>query len=344
MPSDDRVRLALEALAAPLERFRSALAVTLEQARGILVAQQATANGRARQLAAELGPFAAGRMDVERLAALVASPEALEPAAAKRIERAVDTLRALLSLGDELVTVRVEPGARLCDAAAAALAQVGRAFGAARAIELAKSARYVPAEHDGWLAALPFDDWMRGERRLAPPLVVEVDGHDLRAGGLAEFLDGNQKIVLVVGGESPPAPLVRLITPAVFVLQSGDASGLERLAAWDGPGVAALVPEGAARFVHDPSAGSEPWQRLRVEYAPETAPSRALGGQSAFQQREELRQLVALVTPAAASAAVVAAAAPAAPAGSPAGEAAATDPVGKLAAWLLSQADLADAG
>jgi hypothetical protein len=34
--------------------------------------------------------------------------------------------------------------------------------------------------------------------------VVEVDGGDLQAGGLAEFLDGAQKIVLVVRGPAPP--------------------------------------------------------------------------------------------------------------------------------------------
>ncbi len=67
---------------------------------------------------------------------------------------------------------------------------------------------------------------------------------------------------------------------------------------------------------------------------PNKEPKQSLGGLSGFQQAQEVRQLVALAKqPAAAP--------------SPAGEAAEgaaplSDPVDKLAAWLLTQADLSE--
>lgn len=343
MPSerDDRVRLALDALASPVQRYRTAVAATVEQVSRQLEAQRASADGRVAQLAAELGPLAAGRVDVEGLASFIGRSEAVEPGALEAMEAALGTLRDLLARGEELFVVRVDGGGRLAEAVAAAFAEAGRAFGAARVVELAKSGSYRAEEHQGWLAGFPFDAWSRAERRLAPPLVIEVDGRDLRAAGLAEFLDGAVKLVLVVRGEASPAALVRLITPGTFVLQTVDGSGLDRLAAAEGPGVAALVPEGAARFLHDPAAGREPWERLRVDFLPDSPPRRALGGMSAAQQAEELAQLRALVaTPAAGVTAAgvgpgaVGAAAPPAPA----------DPVDKLAAWLLRQADLSGIG
>lgn len=333
--------MALDALALPVQRYRAAVAATVEDVSRRVEAQREGAGGRVAQLAAELGPLAAGRVDVEGLASFLGRWEAVERGALEVMEAALGTLRALLARGEELFVVRVEGGGRLEEVVAVALAEAGRAFGAARVVELAKSGSYRAAEHEGWLAAFPFHAWSRAERRLAPPLVVEVDGRDLRAAGLAEFLDGAVKLVLVVRGEAVPAALVRLITPGVFVLQTVDGSGLDRLAAAEGPGVAALVPEGAARFLHDPAAGREPWERLRVDFLPDSAPRRALGGMSAAQQAEELAQLRALmgapvagVTAAGVGPGVVGGAVSPAPA----------DPVDKLAAWLLRQADLSGIG
>jgi hypothetical protein len=183
---------------------------------------------------------------------------------------------------------------------------------------------------------LPFADWVKSERRLAPPLVVRLLAGDLRAGGLAEFLDGRQKIVLVVEGDPAPAPLARLITPRTFVAQTHDGTGLDKLAAWDGPAIAAVVSESAASFVHDPAAGAASWQRIALGRLPEHAPRRTLGGLSPAQQVEELELLRTLATkpPAAAAPAAVAADAPAA----------AADPADRLAAWLLGKADLSDIG
>jgi hypothetical protein len=64
--------------------------------------------------------------------------------------------------------------------------------------------------------------------------------------------------------------------------------------AYDGPAVVALVPETAARFVHDPSAGAAIAQRLTVVALPKEPPRVAVGGHSVAQQREELELLSAL--------------------------------------------------
>jgi hypothetical protein len=159
---------------------------------------------------------------------------------------------------------------------------------------------------------------------------VELDGAALRAGELAEFLDGNVKILLVARGATPPAPLVRLITPATFVLQTSGEQGLDRFAEFQGPAVAAIVPDGCAQFVHDPDAGPELWERIEIVHIPDAAPGRAIGGVSAFQMTEELHQLKTLGR-ARGPEAEEGEAVPA-----PAGE----DPADKLAAWLLSRADL----
>ncbi|HEX5138324.1 MAG TPA: hypothetical protein VFY93_15215, partial [Planctomycetota bacterium] len=131
----------------------------------------------------------------------------------------------------------------------------------------------------------------------------------------------------------PLVPLVRMITPGTFVLQTKDAAGLDRFAASSGPGIAAVVPEGSALFVHDPSLGTDPWDRLQVASLPE--PARVpRGRRSARQEADEVRQLKAL------------AARPPEPPlmTATAGPAVAAAPADRLAAWLLAQADLKDTG
>jgi hypothetical protein len=162
--------------------------------------------------------------------------------------------------------------------------------------------------------------------------VVELEGSDLVASELAEFLDGNVKLVLLVNGEAPPAPLVRLITPSTFVLQTPDAEELEKkFAAASAPAIAALMPADAAQFVHDSAGGERLQDRLKVGKLPEKPPRKKLGGMSARQQNEDLDQLRALST-AQESAASVAESTGAAPAQ--------MTSVDKLASWLLSNTDL----
>ncbi len=330
------MRSILVSLAGPMAAFRSAAAEAAEEARAIVAAHGHATGGSARA-AGELGPFAAGRLDSGRFAALFERDADLDPVAVSALERAAHVLTEVADLPLEAHRAEVAPGGDLLAAAISALARLGRGFGAARVAELARSGRYRAASHDVWLSAFRPARWNRTERRLAPPLVLEVDGQDLRAGSLAELLDGGQKIVLVVRGASPPAPLVRLVTPGVFVLQTSDPSDLARLAVVDGPAIAALLPEDAARFVHDPASGAMAAERLAVMYLPAGGTRAPLGGYSAAQQAEELAQLsaLALAPRRAAAPADRTVPDPAGLAGLPP-----ADPADRLAAWLLARADL----
>lgn len=337
MPSDERLTLALNALAAPRDAFRSALVTSAEQVREFLRLQRASSdNGRAARLASEFGAFAAGRIDPGRLAAVFHSAATCDPASIAAIERALETLTALADRPPAADVVELPAGDSLHTAVAAALDDVGRAFQAVRTFEIVRAGSRRPEGGASETAPLPYASWSRGERRVAPPLVVALDGADLHAGCLVPFLDGQQKILLLIRGASTPAPLVRCITPGTFVLQTVDGTELDRFVSWEGPGIAAFVPETSARFTHDPAAGAEIWERLSIASLPERAPRQSVGGLSAAQQLEELRQcqLLAVRPVPAASAAANGSQVPAA----------ATDPAGQLAAWMLAQADLGDLG
>ena len=340
MPSDDTGRQrALDAIEPQREAFRSALVVTVEQLRASLDADTPSEAGPDRA-AAQLGSFATGRIDPQLFADLASDSEPeqgewLEPASL-----ALETLESLSGRGDDLFVVRVDPGEDLYAAVDAALAEAGRAFGAARVVELARTGRYVSEQHDMMLDAFPFRRWSRTERDKAPPLVAEVDGGDLIVGGLAGFLDGGVKIILLVQGDSPPAPLARLVTPGVLVLQTDEPEGLELVGQAAGPAIAALVPAEAGRFVHEPAEGGT---RVVVSHLPETEPSRALGQVSAFLQAEELRLLRTMAAGEAEPVAVAASPTSTTDGTGPSpAPAAATQPVDVLAAWLLRQADLTD--
>ena len=162
-------------------------------------------------------------------------------------------------------------------------------------------------------------------------MIVALDGADLHVGALADYADGREKIVLVVRGAAPPAPLARCITPGTFVLQTVDGTGLDRVAAFDGPAVAAVMPEGAAVFLHDPQAGRDPWQRLTI-LSQGTMPKQAIGGTSVWQMAEDRTLLGDLArTPFT----IPVNGGPAAPA------AGAADAVDRIASWLLGQSGLA---
>jgi hypothetical protein len=128
---------------------------------------------------------------------------------------------------------------------------------------------------------------------MAPPLVMEVDGQDFSGDQLAGFIDGNVRIIVVIRDASTPVPLARLVTPGVLVIQSSRVESLATLAGCEGPAVAALVPESAAQFIHDPRGGSALKDRLRIDHLPEP-PTRPLGPRSVWQQREELAHLSVL--------------------------------------------------
>ena len=351
---DERSRAALDALAASREAFRSAVAQAVDEVRSLLDRERARRQGGAERQAAELGAFVAGRLDAALLASLLGEDEAIDAPGLRVLERGLAILEAIAGWGADGFLVRVDAGHDLRGAVGAGLALAGRAFGAATAVELVRSGRFRPDEHDALLGPFPPDRWNDAERRIAPPLVVELHGGDLRAGGLAEFLDGTQKIVLVVRSPAPAAALVRLITPGVLVAQVSDAAELAALLSYDGPAIVALVPEGAARFVHDPRGGATLAARLTIASLPQREPRGRIGGLSRYQRTEELLQLAALTELAAATgsgpgagAAHVSAAdgadgaspLAAAPSTTPAPQA---QPADRLAAWLLRQADLTD--
>jgi hypothetical protein len=335
MPSDERISQALEALADAKETFVSSVAMSAEEVRGILEREQGVTEDPETKLAHELGPFAAGRIDLERFAPFVGANEKMDPEKRDKVEAAYETLLSLKKEGDDLFAAKVETDGYLRGTIISALGKAGASFGAARAVEWALHDLAAPETVDNVLKAFPPTLWNRAEKELAPPLVVEVDGQDLKAASLGDLLEGAQKIVLVVNGPAAPAPLVRLLTPGVAVIQTDDPAQLALLAAVPGPGIAALMPEGSAKFVHMPGEDRALNERLTVGHLPENEPKRALGGISAFQQAEELKQLAAL------AASVEAA---------PDGEVKAAregpppmDEAGQLASWLISQADVAGA-
>jgi hypothetical protein len=333
MPSDPRIARALDLLERPIEQYRSAVASTLEEVRGHMIAGRADVQARAGRLQEQLGPFAGGRIDAGRLAVLLGSRDSLDAAALQRLERAADTLRDLVSRGKALFQVAVGPGGDLYAAVSSQLATMGRAFSAARIAAAARAGGAAPGlDEEAALGGFPFSEWNAAERALAPPLVVATNGADLVSGALAPFLDGGQKILLIVDGPCAPAPLVRLITPAVLVIQAHEFVELERIAGSPGPAVGALLPASAVRFVHDPALGPSAWQRLSVQMPADSRTAR-IGGITAAQQLDELRQLELLATHPPAP--PLATATP--PTATPA------DPVDRLAAWLLQQSNMAGA-
>lgn len=335
---------ALEALAGPVDDFRSSVARAVDEIRSQVASRSEPAGGD--RMETELGPMARGRIDSERFAAIFAGTEALDPGAVDVMREALEVLSELDAGGDDLFVHEVGPGGSLRDEVAGALARLGRAFGAARSAELARTGQFRREDHGSYLDAFPHEMWNAGERGIAPPLVVRLRGEELQAAGLAEFLTGGQKLVLVVEPPAPPASLVRLITPGVLVMQTDDPGRLERAVEADGPAVAALFPEGSrvARFVHDPAAGSTLAARLTVGDGAGEGPEgsrriRPVGTVTVEQQSQELEQLAALAelsrTPPAASEDG---------AGPPEGAGGEVEPADRLAAWLLRQANLRDVG
>ena len=330
MPSDERIGQALEVLSAQTQAFKSALAVTADQLSAFANAQGAAKEQKADKIAMELGPFAANLMDPSEFSQYSGETAEANDRALKTAQLAQETLTELAAKEDELFVLDVESGGSLWHSVAKRLGELGRVFAAARAFEHAKS-NGTGADKIGTIETLPFSKWSSKERSLAPPLVVTIDGADCHANSLADFLDGTFKILLVLRGESTPAPLVRLMTPGTSVAQATDVAGLKAVAKWDGPGIGAVVTDSAARFVHDPKAGFETADRLKINHLPEGRRRKPLGGVSIWQQAEELLQVQALGK----------APEPAATAEEPEVP---VNPADKLAAWLLTRADLDDVG
>lgn len=335
MPSDEMVRQALEAVSGPREAFMSAVKVAVDQVESYLDANTGPEEAKPERAASELGRFAEGRIDPQRFAALTGEHEPLDDRSQEVLEEALEVLRALVKKGDENFLVHLEEGDSLVDRVEAALAASGRAFGAAEAVERIRTGGDAQTARQSFTGGNPPGRWSRAERRLAPPLVVSVPGSALDVEGMGRLLEGNIRIVLVVDGPAPPAALVPLMTPGVFVLQTSDSEELARLSDAAGPAIAALLPDTCAGFVHDPLGGPTLGQRLTVGEIPDAKTVRMLGTMTTWRQAEALSQLAALKS---ASEAV---ALPSAngKSGEPMEEPA---PADRLAAWLLDQANLTD--
>ncbi len=323
MPSDLRVQRALAAIAPQIAAYRSLIVSALERARGVLAP-----SGGADQARLELGVLGA-RIDAARFASVVRGNAGLDGTARARIARAADVLERLASVSDDAFVIDVSAGASLAVAVREALGHFGRAFGLTATIDLARTGRYLPELHDRAADTWPFELWTQRERRVAPPLVVTLDGADLTVGDLANVLDGSSHLVLVVNGDAAPARLVRLITRSTFVLQTTTDKLLSRFTSYTGPAVAALFEGDAACFVHDPDGGKALWQRLSIASRPASAPRKRIGAQSTAQQLDELQQLDALAErPMLASTPIDQLV--------PGGQG---DPADRLAAWLLAETD-----
>jgi len=318
MVSEERKSIALEAIRPRVELFHAAVATTTNEVRGLLSGTGDTADDQA----VALGYFAQGKVDIERFAAFTPRAVRIESAAEAPIRAAQDVMNALLAMQDELFVLQVEAGEDLSVKVGDRLALIGRVFAAARVIELAQRGEFREEEHAAMLDSHPFPGWNRSERSLAPGLVIELSGADFKPSLLVPFLDAQMKFVFNVDGDAPAAALSRVVSPGVFVQQETGEAALEAFAAFDGAAVAALLPKDAVSFLHDPLAGESTYERFVSLTFPKEIRKRSIGGVSAVQQAEDYALLETLsVVP------------------TLSGEAA-SDPAGKLSAWLLSQTDL----
>lgn len=292
MPSDDPTVFP-DALGKARDAFHAALVSAEDQIRGYLVVHRARTDDRAQLASLELGQFAGGRLDSGRFAAMVTGAPTLAADAEAVIERCAAVLASLLARGESLHTCIVPPGGDIHAAVDAAFADAGRAFGAAQVFRAVRAGTYNASQHEALLVAHPFSRWTRAERANAPPLVVHVNGADLRAGELAEYVDGRMKMVLLIAGDCTLAPLARLMTPGAFVQQTDDVHAFAAFAEFDGAAVAAVVPAASALFINDPAEEDRGGTRLTVSRIP-NAPSRTIGTWSVWQQGEELALLASL--------------------------------------------------
>lgn len=318
MPSDERKGIALDAIRPRAELFRSAVATASDQVRGLL----AGSGNAADDQAVALGFFAQGKVDINRFASFAPKVARIDTAAEAPIRAAHEVLTSLLAEGDELFVLKLEESKELGHQVGIRLALIGRAFAAARVIELAKCGAYKEDKHAATLEKFPFSQWNSSERALAPALVIELSGADFKPSAIVPFLDAHIKFVFNLDGDAPAAALSRVVSPTVFVQQETGNAALEAFSAFDGIAVAALLPANAVSFVHDPSAGTATHDRFVSVVFPKEVKKRTIGGLSPTQQAEDYALLKSLIVAPVAT-----------------GDAA-SDPAGKLSAWLLSQTDL----
>jgi hypothetical protein len=318
MPFEERKSIALDAVRPRIDQFQLALTVTAEQVRGLLAGTGKSEDDQNETL----GFFAKGKMNLGRFATFTPKTPRISADAEAPVQAAQDVLKSLLAEGDNLFIIDSEDGRGLGHQLSVRLASIGRAFAAARVVELAKNGAYKEDKHAATLERFPYAMWNSSERALAPALVINVSGDDFKPSAIVPLLDANMKIVFNVRGDAPAAALSRVISPRVFVQQVTGDDTLDAFTAFTGIAVAAFLPDTAVNFVHDPSAGSTTYERFVSITFPKEVRKRAIGGISPAQQAEDYTLLESLSVPP-----------------EIAGDAA-SDPAGKLSAWLLSQTNL----
>lgn len=349
MPSEPGgpVERLLPLLEPAMAEFRSVVAEAHEEIRAWQAEHDASGTSPGVRLRSELGLFARDRVDPTRLAALLDPPAEVDPLTHQLMMTVGHRYADLMRQGAGAFRVQVPTGGDLRDAVRDALAEVGRVFALARVVEKARNRGYAPDRDTDLLGPWPFHRWNRLEKEAAPPLCVEVEGDDLRAPGLAEFLEGTTRLVLAVRGPVRPAPLARLVSSQVYVAQvaGGDApERVKELLAGDGPGVVAVFEEGAGAlpFVQRPGAALEVDRAMLDEALSRTADVRGQPGILDLRHLEVLARASGAPGPAAP-----------APAGSvpgvastPGGSAPSAEPatVDRLAAWLLARTDVSIPG
>jgi hypothetical protein len=328
MQSDERVQAALDATQRERRSFLSAVRTAADQIEGRLRSSRDKGRDSAGRVEQELGSFASGRIDAGKLAAFEPQSAEPNPTAFEALERAAGVLREIARLNEDDFVVRVKPGDRMSRVLSERLSSMGRAFGAAELAALAHAGRPTTVDVDRRLEQYHPDDWSAREREIAPPLVVIAEGSTMRVGAVRDWLEGNQKIVFVVEGPCPSAPLAPLIIPGGWVAQIAspeEVGGFER---FEGPAVCAFVPEGAAVFTHDPAHG------LTLEIETGDVKVRPVGPITVWRQQEDLATLERM------SGRGGPAGAGAGPSANGQREVEAAQPADRLAAWLLNQADL----
>ncbi len=320
MQFEEKKACALDAVRSRIDQFHAALTVTNEQVRGLLTAS----NNNEEDRSEALGYFAKGKVNMERFNSFAPKTKRIEADAEAPVRAAQEVLKSLLAEGDKLFVIDLMEGKGLGHSLSVRLASIGRAFAAARVVDLAKNGAYKEDKHAATLERFPYAQWNSTERALAPALVVNVSGEDFKPSSVVPLLDTNMKIIFNVSGDAPAAALSRVISPRVFVQQVTGEADLKAFSDYQGMAVAALLPETAVSFVHDPSAGSTTYERFVSITFPKEVRKRPIGGISPAQQAEDYTLLESLSVPP-----------------EIAGEAT-SDPAGKLSAWLLSQTNLAD--
>lgn len=320
MQFEEQKAVALQAVRSRIDQFHAALTVTSEQVRGLLSGSADTEEDQSEAL----GHFAKGKVDMERFNSYAPKARHIDETAEAPVRAAQEVLKSLLAQGDDLFIINMDEGRGLGHSLSVRLASIGRAFAAARVVDLARNGAYKEDKHAATLERFPYAQWNSSERAMAPALVVNVSGEDFKPSSVVPLLDTNMKIIFNVSGDAPAAALSRVISPRVFVQQIIGEPDLEAFSAYKGIAVAAFLPETAVGFVHDPSAGSTTYERFTSITFPKEVRKRPIGGISPAQQAEDYTLLESLSVPP-----------------EIAGEAT-TDPAGKLSAWLLSQTNLAD--